>query len=397
MTNFEKLRKEFENELTDNILNYWIKKVYDPRRKTFYGVIDQNEKPDPDAALGVVMITRILWTFSAAYRHYPTAIYKKMADEAWNILTELFWDDKNGGVYWTVFPSGQPENDSKQIYAQAFALYAMSEYARIFDLRNPKQLAVTLFHLIEEHALDPEQGGYWEARSRNWETTAPDFITPSGNDEITKSMNTHLHILEAYSNLFRVCPEVEVENKIVSVLNIFTNYIINSQNYHFHMFFDDGWKALTTAISYGHDIEGTWLLHEAAEVIHKKVVTEKIEPVVLKMAEAVGNEALDSSGGLCNESDGGHWDRNFHWWVEAEAVVGFFNAYQLTGEQKFLNRSENAWKFIQKYQIDHKNGEWFGLITPGYTVRPMAKVSPWKCPYHNGRMCMEMIRRLERF
>jgi cellobiose epimerase len=257
MNDFTKLQKEFSDELTDNILNYWIKKGYDPHRKTFIGVIDENEKPDPEAPLGVVLISRILWTFSAAYPFYPTAIYKKMADEAWQILSTFFWDNEYGGVYWSVSPSGKPVNDSKQFYAQAFALYAMAEYSRIFDLKNPKQLAVSLFHLIEKNALDPVHGGYFEARTKNWESVAPDFITPQNQPEIKKSMNTHLHILEAYTNLYRICGEEDVKDRIISNLDIFSRIIINTQNHHFHMFFDTEWNVKTTAISYGHDIEGT--------------------------------------------------------------------------------------------------------------------------------------------
>lgn len=395
MTDLKNLRKEFENELTDNILNYWIKNVYDPHRRTFLGVIDKDEKPHPDAALGVVLITRILWTFSSAYQLYPTAIYKKMADEAWRILTEHFWDNENGGVYWSVFPSGLPDNDSKQFYAQSFALYAMAEYARIFDLRRPKELAVSLFHLIERYALDRENGGYREAMAKDWSTRARDFITPAGKPEITKSMNTHLHIMEAYSNLYRVYPEPEVQDKVISLADIFLNHIINPDNNHFHMFFDNGWNPVTTAVSYGHDIEGSWLLHEAAEVVHNKETLGKVVPETLKMASAVGREAIDPAGGLYNESDGSHLDKNFHWWPQAEAVVGFFNAWQLSGDSAFLDKSVKAWGFIKKYQIDHTNGEWFGYVKPDYQVNPTDKVSPWKCPYHNARMCMEMIRRID--
>jgi len=395
MTDLKKLRKEFENELTDNILNYWIKKVYDPHRKTFIGVIDKNEKPEPDAALGVVLITRLLWTFSAAWQLYPTALYKKMADEAWHILTTLFWDNENGGVYWAVFPGGQIENDTKQFYAQAFALYSVAEYARVFEHKQAKELAVSLFHLVEKYALDNENGGYLEATGKDWSSRARDFITPQGKPEIRKSMNTHLHIMEAYANLYRVVPEPEVRNKIVSLIDIFLNRIINPENHHFHMFFDLEWHPATTAISYGHDIEGSWLLHEAAEVVHLREVLEKVIPVTIKMAAAVAKEALDPAGGLYNESDGDHWDLNFHWWPQAEAVVGFFNAWQLSGDAGLLEKSAKAWEFIKKYQIDHTHGEWFGHVTPDYKVRPADKVSPWKCPYHNARMCMEMIRRIK--
>jgi cellobiose epimerase len=394
MNIFDKFRKAFENELTDNILNYWVKKVYDPQRKMFTGYIGADEKANPEAPLGVVMVSRILWTFSAAWHRYPTAIYKKMADEAFRILTGYFLDKENGGVFWEVTPAGIPINDSKQSYAQAFALYSLAEYSRIFNYDYVKQHALTLFQLIEKYAFDPVYGGYIEAFSKNWESVARDFVTPQG-EKIKKSMNTHLHILEAYSNLYRIYPQENVREKIISILDIFTKYIINPVNHHFHMFFDKDWSVQSTAISYGHDIEGSWLLYEAAEVIQDEKIAEKIRSVSLKMAEATGKEALDKKGGLYNESDGEHWDRNFHWWPQAEAVVGFFNAFQLSDKKQFLKWSENAWHFIQKYQIDHKNGEWHWLITPEYTVKPMVKVSPWKCPYHNGRMCLEMIRRLE--
>lgn len=392
MTTDNKTIKEFQDELTDNILNYWARKVYDPQRQTFIGLIDANEKAHPDAPLGVVMMTRILWTFSAAYKELPNAVYQKMADEAFRILSADFWDDENGGVYWEVSPSGKPTNTSKQFYAQAFAIYALAEYSRIFDNKEARQLAVTLFHLLETHAFDAENGGYLEASAANWKDAAPDFITPAGKD-VKKSMNTHLHVLEAYTNLYRICHQEDVREKIVHVLDMFTKHIINHENHHFQMFFDKEWNVKTTAISYGHDIEGSWLLWEAAEVIHDQKIMEALQPVVIRMAEAVGKEAVDPKGGLYNESDGDHWDKDFHWWPQAEAVVGFYNAWQLTGDARFKTWSDNAWTFIQQYVSDPKNGEWFGLLKPDYTVSPMAKVSPWKCPYHNGRMCLEMMRR----
>lgn len=385
--------KEFADELTGNILNYWVKKVYDPHRKTFIGQIGKDEKPDPGAPLGVVLISRILWTFSSAYQLYPTAIYRKMADEAFRILTEHFWDNENGGVFWSVSPGGEPVNTSKQIYAQSFAIYGFAEYGRVFGHKNATQLAVSLFHLIERYAFDAEHGGYIEALSADWQSTAPDFITPAG-EKMNKSMNTHLHVLEAYANLYRVCAQDDVRDRIVHILEVFTRHIINPENHHFHMFFDHDWSVQSTAISYGHDIEGSWLLWEAAEVIHDKNLMESLKPTLVNMAKAVGSAAIDPSGGLWNESDGEHWDKDFHWWPQAEAVVGFYNAWQLTGDEQFRIWTENAWSFIKKYQIDTVHGEWHSMVNPDLTVRPLTKVSAWKCPYHNGRMCMEMVRRM---
>ncbi len=393
MKNNETLRKEFAGELTDNILNYWATKVYDPHRKMFYGFIGADEKPNPLAPLGCVMVSRILWTYSAAWHHYPTVLYRTMADEAFRILTTLFLDKEFGGYYWEVSPGGEATNSSKQYYAQSFVIYALSEYARVFGQREAGNMAESLFRLLEEKAFDPVHGGYFEAASRDWQGDAPDFITPQ-KGIARKSMNTHLHVLEAYTNLYRLSPLPEVALKITHVLNLFMDHIINPENHHFHMFFDSDWTVTSTTVSYGHDIEGTWLLHEAAEVLGDHPLEERLLPMITAMAKAVRREALDTTGGLYNESDGDHWDRDFHWWPQAEAVVGFYNAWQLSGKRKFLKSSVNAWKFIKKYQIDHQHGDWFWLITPELTVKPMAKVSPWKCPYHNGRMCLEMMRRL---
>lgn len=387
------MKKEFENELTDNILNYWVKRVYDPQRKNFFGMIDRNEVPHPEAAHGVVLISRILWTFSAAYQLYPTAVYQKIADEAYHILTGNFWDKEFGGVYWSVKPDGEVEDSSKQFYAQSFAIYGLSEYARTFNHKQSKELAVSLYMLMERYAFDPEFGGYFEANAANWTDPSRDYITPAG-DNTKKSMNTHLHVLEAYTNLFRIYPDEGLKNKIIHILDMFTRHIINPQNHHFHLFFEADWSVQSKAISYGHDIEGSWLLWEAAEVIHDKQLLEKLKPVLVNMAYAVGNAAIDQSGGLYNESEGDHWDKNFHWWPQSEAVVGFYNAWQLIGDQQFLKWSIGTWEFIKKYQVDQVNGEWHSLITPDLKASPAAKVSPWKCPYHNGRMCMEMIRRI---
>ena len=393
MSNKSTMRKQFANELTDNILNYWATKVYDPRRKMFFGLIGEDEKGDAEAPLGCVMVSRILWTFSAACQHYPTVIYRNMADEAWRILHSHFHDKEYGGYFWEVKPDGTPVDDSKQFYAQSFVIYAMAEYARIFNHQESRDKAVGLFHLLEKQAFDPVNGGYFEAASRNWEGPARDYITPRG-ERMKKSMNTHLHILEAYTNLYRVAPQEAIGRRIALLLEIFMRHIINPENYHFHMFFDTDWSISTTSISYGHDIEGTWLLHEAAEVLGDHLLTEKLIPMIVEMAEAVGREAVDPSGGLYNEQDKGHIDKDFHWWPQAEAVVGFWNSWQLTGKRDFRRKSEESWKFIRKYQRDDRHGEWHWLITPELKVSPMVKVSPWKCPYHNGRMCLEMMRRL---
>jgi len=392
--NWNDFKKQFENELTDNILNYWVKEVYDTSRSTFFGRITNEGKKFPDVALSAVLTTRILWTFSAAYRFYPTAIYKKMADEAFRILVETFWDNENGGIYWSVFPDGKPEDTKKQFYAEAFFMYAMSEYWLAFKDEKAKQLAVSMFILMEKYAFDSEFGGYIEANTADWKETTDQRLSPKDLD-VKKSMNTHLHILEAYTNLYRVHKVEEVEKKVEHLLRIFLDKILDEKTGHLILFFDKDWTVRSEIDSYGHDIEATWLMHEAAEVLGNKEIIEEVEKAAIKISEVTINEGLAPNGGVYYEKAEGDLKEQFDWWPQAEAVVGFFNTYQITKDEKYLGYSQKSWKFIQDHIIDKKNGEWFWGV--GTDLKPLKgdKVGPWKGPYHNGRMCMEMIRRIE--
>jgi cellobiose epimerase len=386
-------KKQFENELTDNILNYWVKEVYDTNRRTFFGRITNEGKKFPETALSAVLTTRILWTFSAAYRFYPTAIYKKMADEAFRILVETFWDNENGGIYWSVFPDGRPEDTKKQFYAEAFFMYAMSEYWLAFKDEKAKQLAVSMFMLMEEYAFDEEFGGYLEANTADWKDTTDQRLSPKDLD-VKKSMNTHLHILEAYTNLYRIHKVKEVEQKVEHLLRVFLDKILDEKTGHLILFFDKDWTVRSEIDSYGHDIEATWLMHEAAEVLGNKELLEEVEHAAVKMSDVTIQEGLAQHGGMFYEKAEGHLQEQFDWWPQAEAVVGFFNTYQITNDEKYLAYSQKSWKFIDEHIIDKNNGEWFWGV--GADLKPLwgDKVGPWKGPYHNGRMCMEMIRRI---
>ncbi len=392
--NLRRFKKEFDNELTDNILNYWVKKVYDPSRNTFYGRIDFNEKKYPDAFLSAVFTTRVMWTFSAGCRFYPTVIYKKMADEAYRILMNSFWDEQNGGIYWSVNPNGTPVDRKKQFYAEAFFIYALSEYNMAFKDEKALDVAKTMFGLMEKHAYDPVYGGYIEAKTADWQDTDDQRLSPKDMD-VKKSMNSHLHILEAYTNLYRAWKDEKLKKQLHGLIRVFLDKIINHDTWHFHLFFEADWTVKSDIDSYGHDIEGSWLLREAAEVYGDKELLEEVEHVAIKMAEVAAREGLDKSGGMYYEKDGEHLNAQFDWWPQAEAVVGFFNAWELTGDKKFLELSQNSWDFIQKYTIDKKDGEWFASVSPELEVVQTDKVNGWKAPYHNGRMCMEMMRRIE--
>jgi len=392
--NWHNFKKQFENELTDNILNYWVKEVYDTSRRTFFGRITNEGKKFPEAPLSAVFTTRVLWTFSAAHRFFPTAIYKKMADEAFRILVETFWDNENGGIYWSVFPDGKPEDTKKQFYAEAFFIYALSEYWLAFKDEKAKQLAVSMFMLMEKYAFDAEFGGYIEANTADWKETTDQRLSPKDLD-VKKSMNTHLHILEAYTNLYRIHKVEEVEKKVEHLLRVFLDKILDEETGHLILFFDKDWTVRSEIDSYGHDIEATWLMHEAAEVLGKKEIIEEVEHVAIKMSEVAIKEGLAPHGGMYYEKAEGHLQEQFDWWPQAEAVVGFFNTWQITNDEKYLEYAKKSWKFIQDNIVDKKNGEWFWGVDSNLKPLKTDKVSPWKAPYHNGRMCMEMIRRID--
>jgi cellobiose epimerase len=389
----QKLKKEFEDELTDNILNYWATKAYDPKRQTFFGRIGSDEKQYSGSPLSAVFTTRILWTFSAASRIYPTAIYRKLADAAYNVLMNSFLDNQNGGIYWSVTPEGKPVDTSKQFYAQAFMIYALSEYFLVFGIEKARETAVSIYRLLEKYGYDNVNKGFFEAKSADWKNETRSYLTPV--DGIAKkSMNTHLHLIEAFTNLYRTWKDEALKTRLYELTEIFLDKILNKGNNHFHLFFSADWKALPAPISFGHDIEGSWLLQETAEVLGDHKLLIKIRPVLINMAYAVAGEAIDNSGGIYNEADMENLDKKFIWWVQTESVVGFFNAWQLSADQKFLNLSADVWNFIRKYQIDHLNGEWFSQVNPDLSIPSNDKVNGWKGPYHNGRMCMEMIRRI---
>ncbi len=392
--NLLKLKNEFENELSYNILHFWSNKVYDSERKTFFGKISNTNETYADEPHSAVLMARILWSFSAAYRIFPKAEYKKMADEAYRILMENFWDNENGGIFWCVNPDKSPVNTKKQFYAQAFFVYALSEYYLAFKIEMVKQLAVSMYMLIEKFGSDPEFGGYNEAATADWKEIADQRLSPKDMN-VKKSMNTHLHVLEAYTNLLRIWNDDSLKQKLENLLHIFLERIIDKKTGHFLLFFDNDWTNRGDIDSYGHDIEGSWLLLEAAEVLGNKLFMREVEHVSLKMVETTISEGWRETGGIVYEKENGILKEEYHWWPQAEAVIGFFNAWQVSRKEKYFDLAVKNWEFIQKHIVDHKNGEWFWGVGKNMELLSNEKINGWKAPYHNSRMCLEMIRRIQ--
>lgn len=392
----QQLKAELEKELNGNILDYWIRKVYDPVGETFYGRLNLDETPDPSANKSAVLITRILWTFSAAYRVYPKPEYKQMADEAYRLLTHHFWDVENGGLFWEITGDHQPSDTKKQFYALAFGIYACSEYYLAFGNEQARQLAISLYMIIEAKSFNLANNGYTDVLSKDWERISGLRLSEKEIAD-TMTMNTHLHILEAYTNLCRIWPDEELRQKLENLLRLFLNKIVNRETWHFNLFFDENWNKVGGVDSYGHDIEGTWLMVEAAEVLCNPVLIAEAKEVAIQMGDVTLKEGIVAAhGGLWYEKENGHLLEEFHWWPQAEAVVGFFNLWQITCDKKYLGQTFKSWDFIKNYISDNQNGEWFWSLDRNLKPFPIEKVNGWKCPYHNGRMCLEVIRRIGR-
>ena len=388
------LRKEVTEELEGNILPFWMNKMTDRERGGFYGRISGEDVLMPDEPKGAILNARILWTFSAAYRLLKKPEYLAAATRANRYLLDFFYDKQFGGIYWSVDCEGNPLDTKKQIYALGFAIYGLSEYARATGDEEALEYAIRLFEVIEKYSFDAEKNGYVEALTRDWQPIADMRLSDKDENE-KKTMNTHLHILEPYANLYRVWKDGRLKTQLKNLIELFVTKILDTQTYHLNLFFEDDWTNKYHLISYGHDIEASWLIHEAALVLGDETVLKQIEPVIVRIARAA-DEGLNADGSMTYErfSDKGETDRELHWWVQAENVVGHLNLYQHFGDEEALSTALRCWQFIKDKLIDRENGEWYwSRFADGSINRNDDKAGFWKCPYHNGRMCLEINER----
>ncbi|MGA2172917.1 MAG: AGE family epimerase/isomerase [Sedimentisphaerales bacterium] len=391
--------KEFElsvsKELYENIVPFWSKHCIDEKggfigRMTNDGIVDKN------APKGLVLNARILWTFSSLYCFDKKPEYAALADRAYDYLMKYFWDDKNEGAFWLLDSQGQPTDDKKRIYGQGFTIYGLSEYYRAFRKEQALEKAKILFNKMEQHTHDDKYGGYFETFDRDWQRAKKQNLS-GGDVDAPKSMNSSLHILEALANLYDVWKDPLLEKRIEELIYIFTDHIIQPDRFYCQLYFDEQWRSIGNTISFGHDIETSWLLYMDAQTLNNPKLLEIVRPAMLRIAEVVYEYGMDDKkSSLFYEADSkGVTKFNKDWWVQAEAVVGFLNAYQLTGKQKYLDTALNVWGFIENNIVDKKNGEWFWRVDrDGKPNLQEFKVSEWKCPYHNSRACIEILKRL---
>jgi mannobiose 2-epimerase len=399
----EALAASAEKELRGDILPFWLAHAPDREKGGFHAYIGEDMKVHDDQPRGALLTSRILWTFSAAYRRYRDPEYLEMARWAYKDQAERFTDPVDGGLFWTARADGQPVDGHKQIYGQVFGIYGLAEYFRATGDPQALERAKAIYSLIEAHAHDPVNGGYFDALTREW--ARPKGEAPNLLGDAPKSQNSHIHILEGYTNLLRVWPDPSLRRRERELIELTLDRIIDPKTHHLVLFMEDDWTPIGDAMSYGHDIELSWLLTEAAEVLGDPALLARARREAVEIARVTEAQGVDTVGGVYNVG-GPRGLINTHkdWWPQAEAVIGFLNAYQISGDAGYFADSVRSWDFIQAKMVDRVDGDWYeSLNRDGTPVLSLtwhgravatAKISIWKCPYHSGRSCLQVVERV---
>ena len=389
------LRKSIEQELQGNLLPFWRERSPDHARGGFIAEMSNDGTLREDAPKGLILNARLLWTFSALYRELGDERDRELARRAYGYIQEHFHDPGYGGYLWRVDRDGQPLDATKKVYGQAFCVYALSEYHRATGDADALRAAAETCNLVELHAHDARFGGYVEVLGADWSPVA-DLRLSDKDMNVAKSMNNHLHILEAYTTLHGVWPNPVVAGRLRELICLFQERILTASG-HFDLFFDERWEVRSDSYTYGHDIEGAWLLCEAVAALSDTELEAQVSKRAVELARAVYREGLDHEGGLVYEGRADKViDTSREWWAQAEAMVGFWHAYRLTKEAGFAEAVARLWAFIERRIVDRVHGEWFWRVrADGWVDEREPKVSEWKDPYHATRMCLQMMRFLE--
>ena len=400
-SDFTEQLKIFKEEVLaehENILKFWEKYTVDEENGGFIGQIDSDMKKQTEADKGVILNSRITWAFSAAYRFNKNSNYLELATRAYNYLIDKFYDHDNDGVYFMIDYKGNPTVVRNQVIAVAFVTYAFSEYYIATEKKEALDYALKLFNSLELYALDKELNGYFDAFSNEWEKLEDMRMYP-GDKNATKTMNANFHIMVAYANIYRVYKDDKVKKALKNLIEVLLDKIVDVQRGSCNLFFDSNWNIVPSDDNYGLDIEASWLIWDAAQVLNDQKLIEQIRPIVLKMVEHSLKYGYDMDGGMMNEGNDKDGVLNTYksWWVQAESVIAFFNAYQMTNENKYLANALLTWDFIKKYVIDYEYGEWYGTVGKDDHKPNLeeSKIGPWKCPYHNSRMGLQIAERID--
>lgn len=383
--------EEVKEHLVKDIIPFW-QRLRDDKYGGFYGYMGYDLALDKEAVKGCILNSRILWFFSNAYLLLKEERLLEDAGCAFRFLKEHCLDRENGGVFWSLTFDGKPEDTTKHTYNQAFAIYALSSYYDASKDGEALEIAKSLYQVVETKCKD--EYGYLEAFNIRFEPEENDKLSENGV-MAEKTMNTLLHVFEAYTELYRVTKDEKVADNLRYMMDLVATKVYNEKIGRQEVFFDRTWNTLIDLYSYGHDIEAAWLIDRGLEVLGDDAYTAKLSPITKTITENIYKRAYENHS-LANEAENGVVDTTRIWWVQAEAVVGFINGSQKSPEHKeYLEAAEDIWNFIKNYVMDKRCGrEWYAAVTKEGEPLEKPVVDPWKCPYHNGRMCFEVVKRL---
>jgi mannobiose 2-epimerase len=389
----EKFQHQLKAEL-QNILSYWREYGIDEMHGGFVGKRDHFNNLIEKANKGVILNTRLLWSFSAACNFINNPELKVLADRAYNYLEANFYDHLNKGFFWELDYLGNTVNTRKQVYAQAFSIYSYAEYYKLSGEEKAKEKALQTFRFIEKHAQDLVDNGYLEAFQADWKPIE-DMRLSEKDQNAPKTMNTHLHILEAYTTLLQITGDIKVKEALENLINLFLSIFLNNKTGHFGLFFNEKWALQNAVISYGHDIEAAWLLIEAAKTSGNSLLITQTTEAAILVADTFLKEAYVKNKGVINEKneETGETDLDRHWWPQVEAMLGLQYAFNISGDKKYQAAILDIWDFTQNNLIDRQNGEWFFRIDQANKPYIQEdKLSMWKAPYHNSRALMMLLK-----
>ena len=381
---------EIKNHLTENLIPFW-KGLIDRDFGGYYGFSDFDHTVNEKYEKGCILNSRILWFFSSCAELTDDKDCIGYAGHAYDFLKSAYLDRKNGGVYWSVTYDGDPLDTTKHTYCQAFAIYALAAYYKVSADEESLGIANDLVKIIEQKCRD--KYGYLEAFN-------VDF-TPASNEKLSengvmaeRTMNTLLHVYEAYTGLYEVTKSDYIADRLREMLTIFKDKMYNPEKHRQEVFFDRNYTPLLDLISYGHDIETAWLIDRGIEVLDDDELKAAYGDITCDLADNILHNAFDGNS-LAQECEAGVVNEDRVWWVQAEAVNGFINEYlKDPSKTEYKDAAVAQWEYIKKNFIYKDGGEWYNqLDKSGKPYGNMPVVGPWKCPYHNGRMCLEIIRR----
>lgn len=382
------LRSEVVADIKNDVLPFWMNYAV-AADGGFYGSVLRDGTPVEDAPRGGVLNARILWSFSAAYRTFKDDAYLKLADQSQRYFIDTFIDKVNGGVYWLVNPNGEVLNASKYTYAMTYAIYGLAEHYLATGNDESLQTAISLYRTLEEKGRDPQNDGYVESFTEDWK------LLDTYDNNAPKTMNAHLHVLEAYALLYQCWQDSGLKQRLKFCVDLFMNRIYDPQRKHFKLFFDNEWNSLVEMDSYGHDVETGWLLCDASHVLGDQALIDKADQIALDVTKTCLAEGMSEKGYMTYEKKGGKASKHCSWWGQIETMIACINAWQISGDESYLHAADTVWTFVKQNMIDTEYGEWYSDCFDGKPGKDAPKVSMWRCPYHTVRLGVEMYNRLK--